>query len=233
MKHACGIGLLAAAGTAGAAEALHNWFDDPFVPLSRALPHCPLTQVRRALAIVRTDPRGGAAVPRAAVKGEPALPAPRRACKSWRPMTDTTPRISLHDDELPGDAARVVDDGLGEANEAAAPQLHDVRPLGAFAHDERGAVIGGAIGRTWGECCELQQLWVRPDLRGSGLGTALMRRFEAGAAARGCSTFYLETWSFQARPFYERFGYAVAHELGGFAPGMVKYLMLRRGGAPA
>lgn len=142
-------------------------------------------------------------------------------------MSDSGLRISLHDDP-PSDAARVVDHGLGEANEAAAPQLADVQPLAAFAYDAEGAVIGGAVGRTWGACCELQQLWVRPELRGSGLGSALMRRFEAGAAARGCTTFYLETWSFQARPFYERFGYAVEHELGGFAPGMAKYVMLRR-----
>jgi GNAT superfamily N-acetyltransferase len=143
-------------------------------------------------------------------------------------MSDSAARISLHDDTLPHAAARVVDQGLGEANAAAAPQLAEVRALGAFAHDAAGVVLGGAVGRTWGACCELQQLWVRPELRGSGLGSALMRRFEAGAAARGCTTFYLETWSFQARPFYERFGYTVAHELTGFAPGMAKYVMLRR-----
>jgi GNAT superfamily N-acetyltransferase len=148
-------------------------------------------------------------------------------------MNDPAWPISLHDDELPRDAALAVDSGLGESNQAAAPQLADVRALAAFVRDAGGGVVGGAIGRTWGECCELQQLWVRPDLRGSGLGSALMRRFEAGAAARGCTTYYLETWSFQARPFYERFGYTVAHELGGFAPGMAKFLMVRRGAAPA
>lgn len=144
-------------------------------------------------------------------------------------MSETTPRIDLHHDTLPREAADIVDQGLGDANEAAAPALADVRTLAAFAYADDGTVIGGAVGRTWGECCELQQLWVRPERRGGGLGSALMRRFEAGAAARGCRTYYLETWSFQARPFYERFGYTVAHELGGFAPGMVKYLMLRRG----
>lgn len=32
----------AASPQARAADTLHNWFDDPFVPLSRALPGCPL-----------------------------------------------------------------------------------------------------------------------------------------------------------------------------------------------
>lgn len=89
-------------------------------------------------------------------------------------------------------------------------------------------MIGGAVGRTWGECCELQQLWVDPAQRRQGIGARLVREFEQRAQARGCRTFYLETFSFQAPSLYRSLGYAVAHELHGFAPGIVKYLMVRR-----
>lgn len=123
-------------------------------------------------------------------------------------------------------AASLVDAGLGAANLAAAP-LGDVRPLAAFARDAAGAVVGGAVGRTWGRCCELQQLWVHPDHRHRGLATRLVRGLEARARERGCTTFYLETFSFQAPAFYERLGYARRLVLQGYAPGIAKYVMVR------
>jgi GNAT superfamily N-acetyltransferase len=133
--------------------------------------------------------------------------------------------LTVHD-APPGDDARVVDEGLGAANAAAAP-VHDVRPLACFARGPGGKVVGGALGRTWGACCELQQIWVCPDCRHGGLGTRLVRAFESAAAARGCVTFYLETFSFQAVPFYRKLGYDATHEIRGFAPGIVKYTMMR------
>lgn len=134
--------------------------------------------------------------------------------------------FSLHDDTLPPDAVQRVDQGLGDANDAAAP-LHEVRALGCFVHDDAGAVIGGAIGRTWGDCCELQQLWVHEDQRRRGLGAELIRRFEARALERGCSHFYLETFSFQAPALYRALGYEAALTQDRFPHGIVKYTMLK------
>lgn len=45
--------------------------------------------------------------------------------------------------------------------------------------------------------------------------------------ARGCSTFYLTTLSFQAPDFYRRHGYAVLASIAGYPDGIVKYLMRR------
>ncbi len=137
------------------------------------------------------------------------------------------PTLSLHDDTLPRADAAAVDQGLGDFNEAAAP-LHEVRALGCFAHDENGGVVGGAVGRTWGQACELQQLWVDEKRRGSGMGTQLMQAFEQRARERGCKVFYLETFSFQAPDFYRRFGYQVVHANTAFPHGIGKLLMERR-----
>lgn len=133
--------------------------------------------------------------------------------------------ISVHD-EVPAEEARVVDAALGRSNELAAP-LHQVLPLSCFARRPGGEVIGGAVGRTWGTCCELQQLWVDPQHRRQGVATRLIKQFEARAGTRGCRTFYLETFSFQAPCLYRALGYRAAVELSGFAPGISKYLMLR------
>ena len=130
-------------------------------------------------------------------------------------------------DEVPADEAALVDAGLDASNALAAP-LHDVAPLACFAHLPSGAVVGGAVGRTWGSCCELQQLWVEPAQRRQGIGAGLVRAFEARAQARGCNVYYLYTFSFQAPSLYRSLGYEVVLALEGFAPGIVKYTMLRK-----
>jgi GNAT superfamily N-acetyltransferase len=133
--------------------------------------------------------------------------------------------LTVHDEEIP-EATAIVVDGLEAANAAFAP-LRDVRPLSAFARDDAGTVIGGAVGRTWGECCELRFLWVATSQRGQGLGSRLVRAFERRAAERGCRLVYLETFSFQARPLYERLGYTAVLEITGFAEGVAKSMMTR------
>jgi hypothetical protein len=56
-----------------------------------------------------------------------------------------------------------------------------------------------------------------------GVGARLVLPFEA----RGCSTFFLETFSFQAPSFHESLGYVHATEFHGFPHGIVKYVMVR------
>jgi len=68
-------------------------------------------------------------------------------------------------------------------------------------------VVAGISGWTWGDCCELQSLWVEPGLRGRGLATRLLAAAEAEAAARGCSQTVHFTYAFQARALYEQNGY--------------------------
>ena len=133
--------------------------------------------------------------------------------------------FSVHAD-IPHDTGRMIDEGLGAANEEAAP-LDEVERLACFARLPSGEVVGGAIGRTWGECCELQQLWVDRAHRRQGIGTRIVEAFEQAALERGCRRFYLETFSFQAPALYTRLGYGVKLAIGGFPQGIVKYVMMR------
>lgn len=136
-----------------------------------------------------------------------------------RPVIRTT-------DTPPEDWLLAVDAGLERHNHAVAP-LTDVRQMAAFATDDAGALVGGAVGRTWGACCELLQLWVAPECRSRGVGSALLLAFEAHARTRGCNTFYLTTLSYQAPAFYRRHGYAVLAQISGYPDGIVKFLMQR------
>lgn len=140
-------------------------------------------------------------------------------------QTGNALHLTVHDDSAPAEAA-IVDAGLDASNAEAAP-LRNVQPLAVFAREPVGAVVGGAVGRTWGECCELRQLWVAASYRGQGLGSRLIRAFERHAAERGCRLAYLDTFSFQARPFYEALGYEVVLQINGFGDGISKYTMTR------
>ena len=50
-------------------------------------------------------------------------------------------------------------------------------------------------------------LWVSHGLRGRGVGRELMDRAEVRSRERGCHSAWLDTFSFQARGFYEKLGY--------------------------
>ena len=63
--------------------------------------------------------------------------------------------------------------------------------------------------------------------RRKGFGGQLIKTFELAAEARGCRTFYLETFSFQVPALYRSLGYEVKVALPGFPDGIIKYVMVR------
>jgi GNAT superfamily N-acetyltransferase len=101
---------------------------------------------------------------------------------------------------------------------AAAMGLGHEVELAIFVR-EAGAVVAGIAGWTWGDCCELQSLWVAPHLRGRGLATQLIAAAEAEAVSRGCSQTVHFTYDFQARALYEQTGYELVGRVPQFPSG--------------
>jgi GNAT superfamily N-acetyltransferase len=144
------------------------------------------------------------------------------------------PRIYALLAEPFGDELTVIDAGLDTANHIAA-NLSAVKRIVIVvrdaAGDKTGRLIGGVLARTWGRCCEVQQIWVDATQRRQGIGRELMRRAEQEALARGCDLMYLETFSFQAPALYRACGFEVACQFEGFDDGIIKFVMRKRIGA--
>ena len=96
--------------------------------------------------------------------------------------------------------------------------LGDEVDLAIFVREE-GEVVAGISGWTWGDCCELQSLWVQPSLRGHGLASKLIAAAEAEASVRGCVQTVHFTYEFQARTLYERNGYRLVARVKDFPSG--------------
>ena len=86
-------------------------------------------------------------------------------------------------------------------------------------HDDGGSVVGGLWGYTLFEWLHVQMLFVPTPLRRLGVGAALMASAEAEALQRGCRGAYVDTFSFQAAPFYQRIGFTLFGRLDDCPPG--------------
>lgn len=106
------------------------------------------------------------------------------------------------------------------------------RAVACFLRDDEGRIVGGAHGELWGRSLHIAAMWVAENQRGKGHGSALLTAVEDYAATHGHTLAYLETTSFQARPFYESLGYRVFGELVGIDEGCTLFFLRKELKAP-
>lgn len=90
------------------------------------------------------------------------------------------------------------------------------------------AIVGGAVGRYWHGWVYVDLFWVSEALRGQDIGTRVMDALEAHAGTLGAIGVHLVTYSWQARPFYEKRGYALFGELSPYPEGHACYWLSKR-----
>ena len=130
----------------------------------------------------------------------------------------TPPAVEFHVEDLPDPRDVELLETRIRHEASATMGLGSEVDLAIFVREE-GEVVAGISGWTWGDCCELQSLWVQPSLRGHRLASKLLAAAESEAAARGCLQTVHFTYEFQARALYERSGYELIGRVTDFPSG--------------
>jgi GNAT superfamily N-acetyltransferase len=102
------------------------------------------------------------------------------------------------------------------------------KPLSIFVRNENGEIVGGLTGETYWDWLFVENLAVDQSVRKTGLGSQLLKAAEEEALKRGCHAAYLDTFSFQARPFYEKQGYKLFGQLDEFPPGHSRHFFWKK-----
>jgi Predicted acetyltransferase len=135
----------------------------------------------------------------------------------------TTVTVEPHPD--PADV-RAVQTGLRAFNVEHIGEPHE-EPVHVFLRDADGRVVGGLTGHVKWKWLYVAKLWVDERFRGQGAGSRLMDAAERFARERDCIGAYLDTFEYQARPFYERLGYEIFGTLEGHPPGLRQYFLAK------
>jgi ribosomal protein S18 acetylase RimI-like enzyme len=86
---------------------------------------------------------------------------------------------------------------------------HPVKKVSFILRDEEDNILGGITGTIFWYHLHIDFLWVDETLRGKGYGEKLLQSIEEIAVTNKCRLIQLDTFSFQAPKFYQKFGYEV------------------------
>ena len=87
------------------------------------------------------------------------------------------------------------------------------------------ALIGGLWGRSAYRWLFVEMLFIADRYRGRGLGTAILDTAEREARGRDCTGVWLDTFSADAKAFYEARGYTRFGQLDDYPPGFHRWFM--------
>jgi GNAT superfamily N-acetyltransferase len=125
------------------------------------------------------------------------------------------PLIELTDAPDPQDVL-AIRAGLNQFN-VEASGIDDQRPLAVLVRDPTTRqVVGGITGRTSRGLFFLDVFFLPEAMRGTGIGSKLLKMAEDEGWRRGCQAAVLHTNTFQAPEFYRRNGWT---ELGSIPSG--------------
>jgi GNAT superfamily N-acetyltransferase len=127
---------------------------------------------------------------------------------------------------VPGDA-REIGERLIAFNRAVVGRP-EPRAICVTLREEDGRLRGGIEAILHFDVLYIDKFWIDEDLRGRKLGAQMIAAAEREARGRGANVAYLDTFSWQARPFYEKQGYEVFGELPYVSGQHRRYFMWKR-----
>ncbi len=97
--------------------------------------------------------------------------------------------------------------------------------LTILARHHQQEIIGGLYGFTDRGWLRIEVVVVQEQFRHLGIGTLLLQTAEVEARQRGCHAVWLDTFSFQALPFYEKHGYTIFGALEQYPDTHTRYFL--------
>lgn len=88
-----------------------------------------------------------------------------------------------------------------------------------------GRFMAGASVRIYWGCMSIDKIFIEEGSRKSGIGSKFLKELIKIAKEKECKFIFLTTYSFQARNFYEKFGFYIIGELKDYPPGESFYTM--------
>jgi GNAT superfamily N-acetyltransferase len=129
---------------------------------------------------------------------------------------------------LPEHRQAVLDRLVAFSDPRAGDRDWPEHPLCLAIRDAEGAVAGGLWGRFYYDWLFIELIFVPEDRRGQDLGSALLAMAEAQARAWGAVGVWLDTFSFQARGFYEKRGFTVFGEIADYPAPHRRFFLSKR-----
>lgn len=128
----------------------------------------------------------------------------------------------------PGEAEREAILRILVAHNDAAVGPTERQQVAIVVRDDAGSITGGLWGKIGYRWLFVEFLAVSPELKGRGIGRDLMLQAEALARDAGCIGIWLDTFSFQARGFYEKLGFGHFGTIDDFPPGHARFFLSKR-----
>ncbi|HKU97924.1 MAG TPA: GNAT family N-acetyltransferase [Vineibacter sp.] len=101
------------------------------------------------------------------------------------------------------------------------------------ARSPRGALLGGLQGVVYYQWLFVANFFLSERIRRGGIGAKLIAAAERHAQSLGCHGVWLDTFAWQARPFYEKQGYRVFGSLPDYPTGHERWFMMKALGPAA
>ena len=126
------------------------------------------------------------------------------------------------------DGYQAVLEGLGRNIVSKIGDVELGKNVQIFIRNKENKVVGGAIGSIFGGWLYISLMWIEESLRNQGYGTTLLKMMENEAVKLGCRHAHLDTYSFEAKPFYEKNGYTLFASLENYPEGHSKHFLKKK-----
>ncbi len=110
--------------------------------------------------------------------------------------------------------AKAISDGIinYNRNTVGLEPYDDEIKFSIFVNDND-KLVGGLRAICYWNTLHIELLWLDESCRGQGIGEKVIEKAESFAKSKGYEKSFVETTSWQARPFYEKQGYQLQYSI--------------------